>query len=50
MKSEIIVGSKVIWGCDIAEVCSIIVNDFVMIKIEHNNKIENVHIDNIEFI
>ena len=37
-------------NCDIAEVCSIIVNDFVMIKVEHNNKIENVHIDNIEFI
>ena len=45
-----IVGSKVIWGCDISEVCSLIVNDFVMIKVEHNNKIENVHIDNIEFI
>ena len=44
------VGSKVIWGCDIAEVCSIIVNDFVMIKVQHNNKVENVHIDNIEFI
>lgn len=45
-----IVGSKVIWGCDIAEVCSIIVNDFVMIKVEQNSKIENVHIDTIEFI
>ena len=43
-----IVGSKVIWGCDIAEVCSIVVNDFVVIKVEHNNKIENVHIENIE--
>jgi hypothetical protein len=45
-----IVGSKVIWGCDIVEVCSITVNDFVMIKVEHNKKIEKVHIDNIEFI
>ena len=44
---KMIVGSKVIWGCDIAEVCSIVVNDFVMIKLEHNNKIENVHIDNV---
>ena len=48
-QNKMIVGSKVIWGCDIAEVCSIIINDFVMIKVEHNNKIENVHIDNIEF-
>jgi hypothetical protein len=45
-----IVGNKVIWGCYIAEVCGIIVNNFVMIKVEHNNKIENVHIDNIELI
>ena len=45
-----IVGNKVIWGCDIAEVCSIIVNDLFMIRVEHNNKIESVHIDNIEFI
>lgn len=45
-----IIGNKVIRGCDIAEICSIIVNDFVMIKIEHNDKMENVHIDNIEFI
>ena len=44
------VGSKVIWGCDIAEVCSIIVNGFVMIEVEHNKKIEKVHIDNLEFI
>jgi len=45
-----IVGSKVILGCDIAEVCSVIINNYVMIKVERNNKIENVHIDNIEFI
>ena len=45
-----IVGSKVIWGCDIAEVCRIIENDFVVIKVEHSSKIENVHIDNIEFV
>jgi len=45
-----IVGSTAIWGCDIVEICSIIVNDFVIIKVEHNNKIKNVHIDNIEFI
>jgi hypothetical protein len=45
-----IVGNKVIWGCGIGKVCSIIVNDFVLIKVEHNNKMGNVHIDNIEFI
>jgi hypothetical protein len=44
------IGSKAIWGCDIVEVCSIIVNNFVMIKIEHSKKVENVHIDSIEFI
>lgn len=44
------IGDKVVWGCDIAKICSITVNDFVMIKVEHNNKIENVHIDNIEII
>lgn len=45
-----VVGSKVSWGCDIAEVCSIIINDFVIIKVEHNNKIEKVHIDNIDLL
>ena len=45
-----IVGSKVTWGCDMAEVCSIIVDGFVLIKVEHNNKIEKVCVDNIEFI
>ena len=49
-QNKMIIGNKVFWGCDIAEVCSIIVNDFVMIKVEHNNKIENVHIDEIKFI
>ena len=43
-----IVGSKAIWGCDIVEICSIIVNGFVIIKVEHNKKRENVHIDNLE--
>lgn len=40
--------SKAIWGCDIVEVCSIVVNDFVLVK--YNNKMMKVHIENIEFI
>lgn len=44
------IGSKAIWGCDIVEVCSIVINDFVMIQVEHNKEIKNVHIDDIEFI
>jgi hypothetical protein len=45
-----IVGSKGIWGCDVVEICSIIVNGFVLVKVEHNNKKKRVHIDNIEII
>jgi hypothetical protein len=45
--NKMIVGSKAIWGCDLVEICSIIVNGFVIIKVEHNKKRENVHIDNL---
>ena len=44
------VGEKGIWGCDIVEICSIVVNDFVMVKVCYNNKIKKVNINNIEFI
>ena len=43
-----IVGSKVIWGCDIVEVCSIIVNGFVVVKVDHSKKREIVHVDYLE--
>ena len=44
------VGKRAIWGCDIVEICSIVVNDFVLIKLSHNDKIENVHIEQLELI
>jgi len=47
-----IVGSKVIFGCDVAIICSIIVNGFVNLKITHpqeNDKIVKVHISQIDF-
>ena len=44
------VGKTVIWGCDIAEVCSIIINDFVLIKVSHNDKMQKVHIEQLEII
>ena len=44
------VGETVIWGCDIAEICSIVVNDFVLIKLNHNNKMQRVHIEQLEII
>ena len=44
------VGKKVVWGCDIVEIQSIIINNFVIIKVCYNNKIKKVNINNIEFI
>jgi len=47
------VGSKAIYGCDIIEIQSIIINDYVLVKMEHpndNGEIQKVHISLIEFI
>mgnify|MGYP003648214443 FL=1 len=44
------VGEKKIWGCDIVEIYSIIVNDFVMVKVCYNNEIKKVNINNIKSI
>ena len=47
-----IVGSKGIFGCDVVEICSIIVNGFVNVKMTHpqdKGKIVKVHISQIEF-
>ena len=47
-----IVGLKGIFGCDVVEICSIIVNGFVNVKMTHpqdNGKIVKVHISRIEF-
>lgn len=48
-----IIGKKGIFGCDIVQVVSIIVNGFVIIKSIHpndNEKVFKTHIDEIEFI
>jgi len=48
-----IVGKKGIYGCDLVEVVSIIVNGFVNVKSMHpndNEKVFKAHIDEIEFI
>jgi hypothetical protein len=42
-----------IFGCDIVEVCSIVVNDFCIVKMTHSNdngKMVRVHISQIETI
>ena len=47
-----IVGSKGIFGCDVVEICNIIVNGFVNVKMTHpqdKGKIVKVHISQIEF-
>ena len=50
------VEKKGIWGCEIVEICSVIVDDFVMVKVFHSNnagtssRIEKVNINHIEFI
>ena len=50
------VGKKGVWGCEIVEICSIIANNFVMVKVFHSNnadsssRIEKVNINNIDFI
>ena len=47
---------KGIWGCEIVQICSIIVNNFVMVKVFYSNntdsssRIERVNINHIEFI
>ena len=51
-----IVEKKGIWGCEVVQICSVIVNDFVMVKVFHSNnaetssRIEKVNINHIEFI
>ena len=51
-----IVEKKGILGCEIVQICGIIVNDFVMVKVFHSNnagassRIEKVNINHIEFI
>ena len=51
-----IVGKKGVWGCEIIEVCSILVNGFIMAKVFHSNnaesssRIEKVNINDIDFI
>lgn len=48
-----IVGTTAIWGCDIVEICSIIVNGYVNVKMTHpqdNGKIVKIHISQIQFI
>ncbi len=45
-----IVGKKAIYGCEIVIICSIIVNNYVSVKIERNNEIKKVNIDYIIFI
>ena len=44
------IGKIAIWGCDIIEICSITVDDCIMIKILHNNKMAKVNINQIQFI
>ena len=47
-----IVKAKGVFGCDVVEVRSIIVNGFVNVKMTHpqdNDKIVKVHISQIEF-
>jgi hypothetical protein len=51
--SNSIVGKRGIWGCDLVEVVSIIVNGFVNVKRmrpNDNDKVSKAHIDEIEFI
>ena len=51
-----IVEKKGIWGCEIVQICSVVVNDFVMVKVFYSNnaetssRIEKVNINHIEFI
>lgn len=45
-----IVGKKGIYGSEIITIESIIINNFVMVKFQHGNKIAKIHINNIEFI
>ena len=47
------VGSIMIFGCDIVEVCSIVANDFCIVKMTHpndNGKKVKVHISQTEMI
>jgi hypothetical protein len=47
------VGYKAIYGCDLVEICSIIINDFCNVKMLHpndNNKIIKVHISQLEIM
>ncbi len=46
------VGTRAFYGCDIVEICSIVVNDYVTVKMLHpndNGKTETVHISLIDF-
>jgi hypothetical protein len=48
-----IVGTKAFYGCDIVEICSIIVNGFVNVKMTHphdKGKIVILHISQIEIL
>ena len=45
------IGNKMIWGCDMVEVCSIQVNGMVNVKMLHpndKNKIVSVHVSQLE--
>jgi hypothetical protein len=48
-----IVGAKALYGCDVVEICSIIVNGFVNVKMTHphdKGKIVILHISQIEIL
>lgn len=47
------IGTNVIYGCDIVEIISIVVNGFVNVKMTHprdNEKIITIHISQIELV
>jgi hypothetical protein len=47
------IGKTAIWGCDIVEVYSIVVNNLVNVKMTHpndNGKVVTVHVSELQFI
>lgn len=47
------IGNKMIWGCDLVEVCSVVVKGVVNVKILHSNdngKILSVNISQLEVL
>jgi|TARA_R110000744_G_scaffold155579_1_gene270946 hypothetical protein len=47
------IGSKMVWGCDLVEVCSVVIKEMVNVKMLHpndNGKIVAVNVNQLEEI